>query len=141
MSQSHFSEARLTLEKRRCEEREKNESAHELECCVGDLEKEVAEKKNESEWWQRETESDVRVVELEREKEEVEARVANVEEKLEKLKQAARVQMEKSREAIGRRDKKIRELEDIVHEEVRSEDSSEEESDEEEGGGSRVAVL
>ena len=44
--------------------------------------------------------------------------------------------MEKSGEAIDRRDLKIRELEDIVHEEVRSEESSEEtdESEEEEGG-------
>ena len=117
-----------------------------MECCVGDLEKELAEKKKESEWWQRETESDVRVVELEREKEEVEARVANVEEKLEKLRQAARVQMEKSREAIDRRDKRIRELEDMVHEETRSEESSEEtdESKEEEEGietRSRVVAI
>ena len=51
--------------------------------------------------------------------------------------------MDKSREAIERREMRIRELEDLVHEEVRSEESTED-SDEcevEEGGRPRVVAI
>ena len=107
--------------------------------------RELEKKRRESEWWQKETESDARVVELEREKGEVETRLEDVEGQLVKLRQAARVQMEKSREAIERREVRIKELEDMVHEETRSEESSEgtDESEEEEEGikARLVAVI